>query len=229
MRFISGTNMASVALWMIAIFRMVMWSGYFGISIIITLKDTCAMRISLIVVQVSYFINMVMILSRLFCSDRCKHFDFLILTLQTMPVGGIVLSTVALTIAQSEEIPSCYNLFRFIVGYCSIETFCIIVFEVVTPYVMKTKTGYLFINDRLRDMETGIEVPAKDHQCIICLSDYETCDDVAVLKCEHTFHKRCLQHWFIEHNTCPCCRGVIASADLLNFKEPITEYESLMY
>lgn len=45
-------------------------------------------------------------------------------------------------------------------------------------------------------------------ECCIC---YEKCDlpSMIVLYCGHSYHKECIQEWFVENNTCPYCRDII--------------------
>ena len=57
--------------------------------------------------------------------------------------------------------------------------------------------------------------------CPICLETIELVNDVSnnahllqerkfinskTLKCSHTFHKKCINEWLINHSTCPYCR-----------------------
>ncbi|KAJ3015092.1 hypothetical protein HKX48_004776 [Thoreauomyces humboldtii] len=51
-------------------------------------------------------------------------------------------------------------------------------------------------------------VPATREKCMICLSQYETDEDLRVMKCRHGFHKTCLDQWLVQyHNSCPLCRS----------------------
>lgn len=45
--------------------------------------------------------------------------------------------------------------------------------------------------------------------CSICLADYDDGDDICWShndKCNHFFHKVCIQTWLLTHEECPCCR-----------------------
>ena len=46
----------------------------------------------------------------------------------------------------------------------------------------------------------------KVENCIICLERYETEERVTELSCGHLFHYSCIEKWFDESTTCPCCR-----------------------
>lgn len=49
-------------------------------------------------------------------------------------------------------------------------------------------------------------------KCVICLEDYKQGTYKRVLRCGHTFHKKCIDKWFIKLNeydkelSCPICR-----------------------
>jgi len=36
--------------------------------------------------------------------------------------------------------------------------------------------------------------------------DLEIKDSIITKKCKHCFHKKCIEQWFKNHNTCPLCR-----------------------
>jgi len=40
--------------------------------------------------------------------------------------------------------------------------------------------------------------------CTICLSGVT--GDIRTLECKHSYHTRCINKWFVEHNACPICR-----------------------
>lgn len=40
--------------------------------------------------------------------------------------------------------------------------------------------------------------------CAICQDDHT--DSGIILPCKHAFHEKCIDPWFSEANTCPCCR-----------------------
>ena len=47
-----------------------------------------------------------------------------------------------------------------------------------------------------------------EFECAICLSPTDTSskNNVATLKCKHSFHEKCIKIWFEHSNTCPYCR-----------------------
>ncbi|XP_024987872.1 E3 ubiquitin-protein ligase EL5-like [Cynara cardunculus var. scolymus] len=51
--------------------------------------------------------------------------------------------------------------------------------------------------------------PANDEEveCAVCLSKIEDDDETRELRCDHLFHKNCLDSWLAHrHTTCPLCR-----------------------
>lgn len=58
----------------------------------------------------------------------------------------------------------------------------------------------------LKIWDTEVDGTEKYTDCAICLSEYETKDEVVSLPCGHAFHKDCGMHWLVEHNVCPTCR-----------------------
>ena len=58
--------------------------------------------------------------------------------------------------------------------------------------------------------------PNPQHQCLICLDDYEPEEDLRVMSCKHFFHQNCVDKWLqVGRNNCPACRmkGVSTTAD----------------
>ena len=42
--------------------------------------------------------------------------------------------------------------------------------------------------------------------CSICLENYKKNDYYRTLNCNHIFHKKCIDRWFKNQETCPMCR-----------------------
>ena len=51
----------------------------------------------------------------------------------------------------------------------------------------------------------------KGDKCNICLCNYDNDDDIIILKCNHMFHKKCIEEWLSNNsNKCPVCRNEVA-------------------
>ncbi|XP_078447649.1 RING-H2 finger protein ATL77-like [Wolffia australiana] len=44
--------------------------------------------------------------------------------------------------------------------------------------------------------------------CAICLEDFEMGEEVATLRCCHSFHARCIARWLTQSNNCPLCKSI---------------------
>ena len=59
----------------------------------------------------------------------------------------------------------------------------------------------------------------EDVECVVCLSKIEEGDEIRVLRCDHMYHKNCLDKWVgFKKHTCPLCR------ESLRPKRAITEH-----
>lgn len=50
------------------------------------------------------------------------------------------------------------------------------------------------------------EEESKDQECTICFADFKDGSELKFLECTHKFHRRCVDAWLQNHNTCPVCR-----------------------
>ncbi|GER48972.1 RING/U-box superfamily protein [Striga asiatica] len=64
--------------------------------------------------------------------------------------------------------------------------------------------------------EPPFELHDHHEECSVCLSLFEQGDEVRNLKCNHTFHKDCIDTWLQrESATCPLCRGVVLPPEMV--------------
>ncbi len=78
---------------------------------------------------------------------------------------------------------------------------------VCTKCISKLKTSLRYkpiLN--LKKQFKNIKVLPISKECSICL---EKIDKIAVkcCQCGHCFHKKCLDYWLQQNDTCPLCRG----------------------
>ncbi|XP_057443580.1 putative RING-H2 finger protein ATL50 [Lotus japonicus] len=53
--------------------------------------------------------------------------------------------------------------------------------------------------------------------CAVCLSKIEGGEEIRVLRCDHFFHRDCLDTWFgFKNPTCPLCRGSMGPRRAIN-------------
>nr|XP_004504040.1 probable E3 ubiquitin-protein ligase XERICO [Cicer arietinum] len=103
-------------------------------------------------------------------------------------------------------------------------TYFLIEFYVFIYYLKSNKhqistTQYLnFIEERNPTIHYTRRLKKQHIDCRVCLSDFEEGDIVRNLNCEHTFHKDCLDKWFLQDQyycaTCPLCRNNVLPDDV---------------
>ena len=55
------------------------------------------------------------------------------------------------------------------------------------------------------------ESPFQEESCNICLEDYRNEDNIMIFKCQHYYHKKCVETWLSSNsNKCPICKVEIA-------------------
>jgi hypothetical protein len=57
--------------------------------------------------------------------------------------------------------------------------------------------------------QTGEHTEKKN--CVICMEDFESQENVKLLACGHLFHSDCVNKWLLEKSTCPMCNTSINS------------------
>lgn len=51
-------------------------------------------------------------------------------------------------------------------------------------------------------------------ECSICCTDFEDGDEIKILQCLHTHHKRCIDAWLGQRSVCPDCKFNLRSLDV---------------
>jgi len=54
---------------------------------------------------------------------------------------------------------------------------------------------------------SGQELPVSQTSCAICMTEFEKDENLRSLRCEHYFHKECIDKWLSVGTTCPVCKG----------------------
>ncbi|RWV97518.1 hypothetical protein BHE74_00048635 [Ensete ventricosum] len=56
----------------------------------------------------------------------------------------------------------------------------------------------------------AVDAPKEAVDCVFCLCGIEEDDEVRELRCEHLFHRRCLDRWLAHRRAvCPLCRDAL--------------------
>ncbi len=85
-------------------------------------------------------------------------------------------------------------------------TFISFTFELLLRYLK-----YLHRHDKkkkiaLRYQRVKKNDPLLKETCSICLDHYSRREGVRKSNCNHTFHKKCIDKWYKQNDSCPICR-----------------------
>ena len=69
--------------------------------------------------------------------------------------------------------------------------------------------------DDIELIDNDADEISENSKCVICLDELreegENERQIAKLKCNHYFHKKCISNWFDEKPDCPICRGTVVT------------------
>ena len=74
-----------------------------------------------------------------------------------------------------------------------------------TDNTVSLKISDLINHTQLRYYQSNNSAEAVEQICPICHNDMNSCI-VRILRCSHTFHNDCIDHWFSIASNCPLCR-----------------------
>lgn len=60
-----------------------------------------------------------------------------------------------------------------------------------------------------RDLDNSVQANPKNHDCSICLTQFDQFTIVRELRCNHVFCDTCILKWFVNSDQCPQCRKVV--------------------
>ena len=66
--------------------------------------------------------------------------------------------------------------------------------------------GVKKLSDYVEEDKEEKKKEKKEKECPICFGNYTENDDIYNLKCNHYFHKSCIEKWVKTSGTCPLCR-----------------------
>lgn len=70
------------------------------------------------------------------------------------------------------------------------------------PDVIETFPAFLY------SAVKGLKIGKGSLECAVCLSEFEDSETLRLIpKCDHVFHRDCIDAWLVSHSTCPVCRA----------------------
>jgi len=80
--------------------------------------------------------------------------------------------------------------------------------HISTENILEKNTKVIKYND------IDIKLRSKYETCYICLADFDKDDTIRIIKCEHIFHKDCIDPWLLKESyKCPVCRSDLLAID----------------
>ncbi|XP_014217353.1 E3 ubiquitin-protein ligase RNF181 isoform X3 [Copidosoma floridanum] len=73
----------------------------------------------------------------------------------------------------------------------------------------------------IQHLPTGLFDGAKKGECVICMMELTSGEEVRYLPCMHTYHTACIDDWLLRSLTCPTCMEPVDAA-LINSYHPTT-------
>ena len=127
----------------------------------------------------------------------------------------------------SDEFKNCENIIRnnIILNFNRMRSIDNIVSNVVhnffnvinIPITQNMESVKLVLNQEELDtillkpfIEIDQSIKECNDNCTICKLNFNDQDIVRHVKCNHIFHKECIDPWFLDHShLCPCCRSEV--------------------
>ncbi|ESQ30527.1 hypothetical protein EUTSA_v10012115mg [Eutrema salsugineum] len=59
---------------------------------------------------------------------------------------------------------------------------------------------------RIQEYRPNPTLEEEDNECVICMEDFKSGEELAEFPCDHHFHKACILKWMKTSHKCPLCR-----------------------
>lgn len=79
-------------------------------------------------------------------------------------------------------------------------------------------------NDNKSKLNTVTEIVPYSEECPICLDTFKN-NEICITNCGHFFHKKCINIWLENNNSCPVCRAIVILCNLCNNSKEIVKIE----
>ena len=81
--------------------------------------------------------------------------------------------------------------------------------EPIVPetHVKVVNSNQILLNSTLRLISSKNPLEFGEY-CSICIDKYTTFQIIRILRCNHSFHKRCIDKWFKSNKSCGICRAI---------------------
>ena len=93
----------------------------------------------------------------------------------------------------------------FISFFYSITLFFI---NIINHYLLSNKSSFVKIYKKDNHYFYKNNKLFMENYCTICLENYNCKQIIAILDCNHVFHKKCIHKWLSNKNMCPICRNI---------------------
>ena len=72
-------------------------------------------------------------------------------------------------------------------------------------YTKKEIKEHITIKKKTIKKKTSLNIYNLNDECSICLCNMDNDEFIKILKCNHVFHNKCIEQWFIKSTICPIC------------------------
>ncbi|KAL6079111.1 RING-H2 finger protein ATL2L [Balamuthia mandrillaris] len=128
------------------------------------------------------------------CEDTIPH---LLKTCFAVNVMQVILFTLMMMVSCAV---GCLSFLRFVFGAAILN---------MQPPAPSGADESMIQSLRSEPFSESLGLDEEHRSCAICLSDYETGENVRFLPCRHHFHAACVDRWLATNKSCPFCKRCI--------------------